>query len=300
MMLLAGLAVLLLPTASWAQLRVVASLPDLAAIAKEVGGERVKVESLASHAVDPHYVDPRPNLILALNKADLLIVNGLELESSWLNPLVQQARNTKINPGSQGHFVAANHAVLIEVPSGNADRAEGDVHPGGNPHFYQDPTSAISIANALRDRLSKLDPEGTAAYAKNAKEFTKELWKVTKEEALRFARLPAQDRRVVTYHKSLGYTLKWLGLEEVATVEPKPGIPPNPKHVAEVLKTMRETGADVLLQEDYYPTKTSETLAQMGHGVVVQLPGGTDFDGGQRYVDRVRTVARRLYAAVSK
>lgn len=298
--LLTFLLVLACAQTAFAKVRVVASIPDLAAIAKEVGGERVVVESLASHAVDPHYVDPRPNLILSLNKADLLIVNGLELESSWLDPLVQQARNAKINPGGPGHFLAAEHAVLIEVPAGKLDRAEGDIHPGGNPHFYMDPVSAISIANALRTRLTKLDPEGSAAYAANAEAFTQELWRVIKQEALRFARLPEAERRVVAYHKSLGYIFKWLGLDEVETVESKPGIPPNPKHVAEVLKTMKERDAHVIVQEDYYPSKTSETVAKLGNGKVVKLAGGTNFEAGERYVDRIKTISRSLYEAVSR
>ena len=258
------------------------------------------MESLASHAVDPHYVDPRPSLVLSLNKADLLIVNGLELESSWLDPLVKQARNAKINPGGPGHFIAAKHAVLIDVPTQKIDRAMGDVHPGGNPHFYQDPTSAIAIANALRDRLAALDPTGAATYAKNAETFTQELWRVAKAEALRFARLPESDRRVVSYHKSLGYILRWLNLEAVETVEPRPGVPPNPRHVARVLAAMKKGGISVIVQEDYYPAKTSETLAKLAGGVVVKLPGATNFDGGERYVERVKKAAGRLYDAISK
>lgn len=298
--LLTLVALLFVAVPAFAKVRVVASIPDLAAIAKEVAGSRAVVESLASHAVDPHYVDPRPSLVLSLNKADLLIVNGLGLESSWLDPLVKQARNAKINPGGPGHFIAAEHAVLIDVPTGKIDRAMGDVHPGGNPHFYQDPTSAIAIANALRDRLAKLDPAGAATYAKNAAAFTKELWSVAKAEALRFARLPEADRRIVSYHKSLDYILRWLNLDAVATVEPRPGVPPNPKHVAAVLGTMKKGGVRVIVQEDYYPAKTSETLAKLAGGAVVKLPGATNFDGGERYVERVKKAAGRLYDAVSK
>lgn len=294
------LVVLFTPSLAFAKVNVVATLPDLAAIAREVGGDRVKVKALASPAVDPHYVDPRPNLILHLNKADLLILNGLQLEDAWLGPLVKQARNKKINVGATGHFIAADYARLIEVPKGKLDRSEGDVHPGGNPHFYSDPTSAISIANALGKRLSKIDPDGSSTYASNAKEFTDELWKVAKAQSLRFARLPASKRKVVSYHESLGYLYRWLNLEEVATVEPKPGIPPNPKHVAGVLKTMKSTGADVIVQEEYYPRKTSQTLARMTNADLVVLHGGTHLDDGETYIERIRTIAKELYDAVSK
>ncbi len=292
--------ILFTPSLAFAKVNVVATLPDLAAIAAEVGGDRVKVKALASPAVDPHYVDPRPNLILHLNKADLLIVNGLELEDAWLEPLVKQARNTKINAGSQGHFIAADYACLIEVPKGKLDRSEGDVHPGGNPHFYHDPTSAIPIANAISERLSKIDPEGAKTYAANAKEFTQELWKVAKAQSLRFARLPEEKRRVVSYHKSLGYVYRWLNLEEVATIEPKPGIPPNPKHVASVLKTMKSTDTDVIVQEEYYPRKTSKTLARMTEADVVVLHGGTRFGEGETYIEHIREIAQELYDVVSK
>lgn len=290
----------LTPLTASARLHVVATLPDLAAIASEVGGERVDVEALAPPTVDPHFVDPRPNLIVALNRADALIENGLELEHAWLEPLVLQARNARIAAGAPGRFVAAEHAKLIGGKSAKADRAEGDVHPGGNPHFYSDPTSAISIANGLRDHLTRLDPEGAATYRANAKRFTAELWALVKAEAVRFARLPREKRRVVSYHRSLGYTFRWLNLEEVATVEPRPGIPPNPRHVARVLGVMRERGARVIVQEEYYPTKTSETLARMAEGAVVTLPGGTRFDDGQTYVERTREVARRLYEALAR
>lgn len=292
---------LLLPaSAASAKVSVVTSLADYGAIAREVGAERVNVEVLAQHSVDPHYVDPRPNLILKLNKADLLVINGLGLEAAWLDPLVKQARNPKIAPGGTGHFVAADYAMLMDVPTGKIDRAEGDIHPGGNPHFYHDPMSVIPIANALRDRLSKLDPAGTETYAANAKRFTGALWKFAQQTAVRFAQLPAASRQVVSYHQSLGYLYRWLQLDEVATIEPKPGIPPNPKHVASVLGVMKAKHARVIVQEEFYPRKTSETLAKLGVGEVVVLPAASNFEGGEGYTDHLRKVAEALYVAISK
>lgn len=294
------LLIVLLPSLAGAEVRIVATLADYGAIAREVGGDRVKVDVLAPHSVDPHYVDPRPNLILKLNKADLLIENGLELESAWLDPLVAQARNDKINPGSSGRFVAARYARLIEVPDGKVDRAEGDVHPGGNPHFYCDPTSAIAISNALAAQLGKIDPDGATTYEANAKTFTQKLWKFARAQAVRFARLPVRDRKVITYHKSLGYLLRWLQIEEVTTVEPKPGIPPNPKHVAKVLATMKAEGARIIVQEEFYPRKTSETLAKLGKGNVVVLPAASDFGGGEDYLTHLNELTEALYAALTR
>lgn len=291
---------LLLPGLAHAEVRVVATLADYGAMVREIGGDRVKVDVLAPHSIDPHYVDPRPNLILKLNKADLLIENGLELESAWLDPLVKQARNPKINHGSDGHFIAAEFATLIDVPAGKIERSEGDVHPGGNPHFYCDPTSAISISHALRDKLTKLDPAGAETYRANTKRFTQELWRFAQAQAIRFAKLPAERRRVVTYHKSLGYLLRWLQIEEVATIEPKPGIPPNPRHVASVLQTMKSKHARVIVQEEYYPRKTSETLAQLGVGEVVVLPAASDFGGGEGYIQHLSEMTEALYAALSE
>lgn len=291
------IATVLVPATAFAKVNIVTTLSDFGAVARAVGGERVEVKTLAPPNIDPHYVDPRPNLILHLNRADLLVINGLELESAWLDPLVKQARNTKINPGAVGHFVAAEYANLID--SGQvADRAGGDIHPGGNPHFYFDPTSMISIANGLRDRLTKIDPKGAETYEANAKTFTAELWKVAKSHAIKFARLPAEDRRVISYHASLDYVYRWLQLEQAATIEPKPGIPPNPKHVASVLSTMKSHNVDVIVQEQFYPQKTSKTLAKLAKAEVVVLAGGTTDE--QSYIERVNQVAEALYAAVSK
>lgn len=300
LIILTFLITIIAPSAAAAKLRVVATLADYGAIAREVGGDRVVVEVLAPHTMDPHYVDPRPNLILLLNKADVLITNGLELEDAWLTPLVTQARNAKINVGAAGRFTASNHVTLIDAPAGAIDRAAGDIHPGGNPHFYNDPAAVIGISNALRDHLSKLDPQGKATYEANAQAFTQALWKFAQAQALRFARLPEQKRNVVTYHKSLGYLLRWLQLNEVAVIEPKPGVPPNPKHVASVLSTMKSGKVRVIVQEVYYPRKSSETLAKLAEAQLVAIPAMTNFGAGDSYITHLTNVTEALYAALSK
>ncbi len=291
---------LTLVSSSALALDVVATVPDLASIAAEVGGEKVEVTALASPNEDPHYVDPRPNLILKLNKADVLVSVGLELEDAWLTPLVTQSRNAKLAPGGEGRLVAAEHVELLEVPTTKVDRAEGDVHPGGNPHFYFDPRRAIRIAIALRDQFKRLDPENAETYDANTRKFVRQAQKLVIAQRNRFKDLPAERRRVVTYHKSLAYLLDWLALEAVETVEPKPGIPPNPAHVAKVLKSMKANKMKVIIQEEFYPKKTSDTLAKLTKGEVVVVEAGTRLEKGESYVEHIHKVTEGIYAALTR
>lgn len=284
---------------AWA-LNVVTTIPDLAAIAAEVGGDEVEVTALAAPNEDPHYVDPRPNLILKLNRADVLITVGLELEDAWLTPLTKQSRNPDIALGGRGRLVASEHVSLIDVKSGKVDRAEGDVHPGGNPHFYCDPRRAIAIAIAMRDRFTELEPDKKSHFEARTRAFVTEAQKLVIAQKNKFERLDEKKRKVVTYHKSLGYLLDWLSLDTVETVEPKPGIPPNPAHVARVLKAMKSGGVGVVVQEEYYPTKTSETLAKLAKGDVVVIEAGTRFDEGESYIEHIRKVTEAIYDALSQ
>ena len=296
-----GLLLWILPSAAFAApLKVVATLPSLAALAAEVGGPLVQVEALSSPRQDPHYVDARPSLILQLNRADMLVQNGLELEVGWLPPLLLQARNPKISPGAPGFFDASQHVHLLQVPLGAVSRRQGDIHPGGNPHFLFDPRAAASIAEALGQRLAEVDAAHAETYRNNAAVLVKRLRALAAEEAAKFAALPAAKRRLCVYHESLVYVLDWLGLQEVATVEPRPGIPPDPQHVAAVLQTMRGGGVHVLAQEEFYPQNTSKTLAELAKARLVVLPGGTRFSEGQHYADHARALADTLFAAFSQ
>jgi zinc/manganese transport system substrate-binding protein len=279
---------------------VVATLPDLAALAAAVGGERVAVTALCAATQDPHYVDPRPDLMLRLNHADLLIVNGLELEVGWLPPLVAGARNPRVLPGAPGHFDASAHVRVLETATAPVDRSMGDVHPGGNPHVTFDPRNAARIARALAARLTAIDPSGAETWRRNAERLGGELDALAGEWTRKFAALPPEKRRVVQYHKSLTYLFDWLGIEQVATVEPKPGIPPDPGHVANVLGTMRATGARVVVQEVHYTKNTSATLARLAAGELIVVCGGTKFDEGERYVDHIRELANRVYEALAR
>lgn len=283
-----------------AEVKVVATLTDLAAIAKAVGGAHASITALAPPNQDPHYVDARPSLLLPLSRADLLIVNGLELESAWLSPLQANARNARIQLGAPGFLDVSAFVERQQIPVVRVDRAMGDIHPGGNPHFTFDPRAGKRIAQAIAERLARLDPSHEADYRRNAATLLEALDAVEKKQAARFAAIPKEKRKVAAYHMSLVYLFTWLGLEEVATVEPKPGIPPNPGHVAEVLRSMRAKGARVIVQEEFYQRGPSQTLAQLIKGEVATIPGGTRFGAGQTYIQHLEAVAETIHAAISR
>jgi zinc/manganese transport system substrate-binding protein len=280
-----------------AKLDVVATLPDLGAIARSVGGDLVNVTTLVEPGQDPHYVDARPSLLLPLNRAKLLVVNGLDLEIGWLPPLLVSARNASIQNGAAGYFDASTVVDRLEVPAGKVDRAQGDIHPGGNPHFTLDPRAGRKVAVALGQRLGQLDPDNAAKYAANAQALAQQLDTLAQQQAARFRTLPAERRHVVPYHRSLPYLMDWLGLDAVVHVEPRPGIQPDPAHVASVLKLMKANGVRALLQEEYYPRNTSETLSRLAGAQLVILAGGTRPD--QTYPEHLQDIAEKIHAAVS-
>ncbi len=281
-----------------APLQVVATLPSLAAIAKEVGGPLVQVEALTSPHQDPHYADAKPSLIVTLNRADAVIVNGLELEVGWLPPLLQQARNGKIQKGTPGYIDAAASVQLLGVPKGVIDRAMGDVHPGGNPHFLIDPRAGARVAVAIGQGLGRLDAAHAATYQQNAAALAQKLTALAKAETARFAQLPPARRTLVAYHDSLLYLVDWLGLRQIATLEPRPGIAPNPQHVAEVLQQMKAAAVPVIAQEAFYPENTSKTVSKLAGAKLVSLPGGARFPT-ETYEDHVRGLAQALYSALA-
>ncbi len=288
------LLILFFPLSTFAKVRIVATTPNLAAIAKEITKVLAEVSSLSQPTEDPHYVDPRPNLILDLNKADLLIVNGLELEAGWLLPLIVQSRNPKIQKGGDGYFDASQFVTLKEVPT-SIDRSKGDIHPGGNPHYTLDPNAAVRIAKALSEKLSLLDEQNKKMYQNCTQAFSNELETFTKFEETRFLQILPEKRQVVSYHKSLIYLFDWLHLSEVATIEPKPGISPDPAHTAHVLQIIKKNNVKLIIQEEYYPRITSKTLADLSKGKLIVLHGGARCDTGERYIDHLKKITDDLY-----
>ena len=289
------------PLVVWAKVAVATTTGSLAGIVEAVGGEHVEVTALANPAEDPHYVDARPNLVVLLHGVDMLVSVGLELEVGWLPSLERAARNPRIAPGSVGRFEAATAIPrLLDVPTGKIDRAEGDIHPGGNPHFLYDPRRAASVGYALGQRLAALDPPNAVAYVTRAQTFADACARTATRTSQRFAALRPEQRRVTTYHASWVYVLDWLGLTAATTVEPKPGIAPSPAHVAQVMQTMRAHGVKAILQEEYYPRGTSETLAKLTSARLVLLEGAARPGQPDAYLAHVERVSESIYAALAQ
>ncbi|HYO56068.1 metal ABC transporter substrate-binding protein [Archangium sp.] len=275
-----------------ADLKVVASVPDLAALAKAVGGDHVQVTSLALSTQDPHFVDAKPHLALELNRADLLLAIGLELEIGWLPTLRNGSRNARILSGSPGYLEVSQFVHTLEAPTTAVDRGHGDVHSGGNPHFLYDPRAGLAVARGIADRMSSLDAKNADAYRANLAKLTAELEKAIPGWQQRLAGLKGAP--VVAYHKTTAYLSDWLGFDTFTFLEPKPGIPPTPAHVAQVLGLARQKKARLVLQEEYYPSTTSKLVAGKIPVPLVIIPGGTDFRGGQTYTQHIEDLVTRL------
>ena len=252
---------------------VVATTPDLAALAREIGGDRVDVKSLAKSTEDPHFVDAKPSHIVTLNRAKVLIDGGAELELGWLPPLLDNSRNDKIAVGAAGRVTASSGIKMLDVPT-TLDRAKGDVHALGNPHFLIDPKNAKIVAANIAQHLSRVDPAGAAMYAANLKKFSDAVDAKTAVWEKTLA--PFAGAKIVTYHNDFIYFANRFGLKVIATLEPKPGIAPSPSHVANVISTMKSNNAHLLLVQPYQNRKTAENIARQTNGVVLdvsQQPG---------------------------
>lgn len=280
---------------AWAELRVVTTTPSLAAVAQAVGGSHVLVTSLSLPTQDPHFVDARPNLALELAKADLLVIVGLDLEIGWLPTLQTSSRNAEVQRGGRGYLDASGLVPVLDGARGKVDRAEGDIHPGGNPHYMVDPRRVAKVAAGIALRLAELDPTNRQAYAANAKTFLEKLAKWQQHWQAELAHL--KGRKVIAYHQSLTYLADWLGFEVVIHLEPKPGIPPNPGHVARVIDVAKKNQVTLMVQENYFPTKTSELVVQKVGAKLAVLPGGANFQGGESYLGFVDQCVKRLRAA---
>ena len=293
--LLAAL-LLLAPLDAVAKLEIVATTPDLAVVARDVGGADVHVVALALPTQDPHFVDAKPHLALALSKANLLLLTGAGLEVGWLPTLLTGSRNADIQSGSPGYLDCSSLISLLEVPTTQVDRSQGDIHPQGNPHYSYDPRRVETLAVGIGKRLSELDPAHKAGYFARTKSFV---------EGLRAARVnwearlvKARGQKIIAYHNSLPYLAEWLGVEVVEHVEPKPGIPPNPSHVAHVLEAARANKVRLILQQAYYPSGTSKLIADKAGAVFLQIPGYPDFAAGQTYAAYVNDLVAKLAKAL--
>src|SRR5438309_7547297 len=251
------------------KLRIMTATTDLAALAQEIGGEKVEVESVARGYQDPHFVEAKPSFLLKLRHADLLIVVGLELEIGWLPPLITQSTNPKIQVGAPGYFDASRFAEILEIPQGAVTRAEGDVHPQGNPHYWLDPDNGRRIAKGIATKLADMDPADRAYFQQREQDFEKRLAEADKKWQAQMA--PYRGRKIVTYHRSWPNFAKHFGLDVIGYIEPRPGIPPTPSHTIELVNLMKREGEKIELIEPYFDSKTPNSIASMVGGKVVVL-----------------------------
>lgn len=286
-----------LPRPAAAALRVVTTTEGLAALAREVGGDRVEVQSLSRGVQDPHFVDANPVLAVKLRAADLLVDVGLELEVGWLPPLVTQSRNAALQPGGPRRLTAAAAVAVLDVPTGVVDRSRGDLHAGGNPHFLTDPRRAVQVAEALSARLASLDPAGAAGYADRTATFRRAV-----EAALsgwRAELAPLAGRKVFTHHRTLTYFLDWTGLVSAGELEPRPGTPPPPAHLAKLVEVARREGVKAIVVENFYDSRSDEQVARLTGARVVTIPGDVGGDpAGKDYLAYVGLLVQRVAAAV--
>lgn len=263
-------AMLLAPTPAQAKkLRVITTLTDLASLTREVGGDKVDVEALARGYQDPHFVEPKPSFLLKLRSADLLIIVGLDLEIGWLPPLITQSGNGKIQVGAPGYLDVSQFAEILEIPQGKLTRAEGDVHPLGNPHYWLDPDNARRIAKGIAAKLSELDPDDTAFFQQREKDFEKRLAEA--DLKWRAEMMPYRGKQIVTYHRSWPNFAKHFGLDVEGYIEPRPGIPPTPSHTIDLVNLMKRENIKVVLVEPYFDLKTPNSIGSMTGAKVVQM-----------------------------
>lgn len=255
--------------ATHAALNVFTCEPEWAALVRELAGDRAEVYSATAATQDPHHIQARPSLIAKVRRAELLVCTGAELEIGWLPVLLQRANNPKVLPGRAGHFEAADYVTLLERPT-RVDRAEGDVHPAGNPHFHLDPRNILRVAAPLAERLGQLDSTNRAHYESRLADF-RSRWEQAvarwEQEGASLRGMP-----VVTQHKGWVYLFDWLGLEEIAVLEPKPGVPPSSAHLSAVLQQLQQRPARMVIRAAYQESRPSEWLAGRTKIRPVELP----------------------------
>jgi zinc/manganese transport system substrate-binding protein len=247
----------------------VTSTEDLAAIGREVGGDHVSIDSIAKGYQDPHFVEPKPSFLLKLTKADLLIVVGLQLEIGWLPPLINQARNSKIQPGADRYLDASGFAHILEIPTGQITRAMGDVHPQGNPHYWLSPENGRRIAKGIEQKLAAIDPADASYFAQRYADFDRRLAEAERRWAASMA--PYRGTKIVTYHRSWPNFVEAYGLNVVGYVEPKPGIPPSPSHTFELTQEMKKDNVKIIIIEPYFDSKTPNAIGRDTGAQVVTL-----------------------------
>jgi zinc/manganese transport system substrate-binding protein len=261
------------------KLNVVTATTDLAALAQEVGGDRISVEAIARGYQDPHFVEAKPSFLLKLRQADLLVVVGLQLEIGWLPPLITQSGNGRIQVGANGYLDASQFAEILEIPTGVVTRAMGDVHPLGNPHYWLDPDNGRRIARGFAQKFGELDPADNSYFQERLQDFDKRLGAAEQKWDAEMA--PYRGRKLVTYHNSFTNFAKHFHLNVIGYVEPRPGIPPTPSHTIDLIGLMKRENCKLVLVEPYFDLKTPNSIGSAtGAKIVVYLPSV----GGEKQV----------------
>lgn len=258
------------PSRADAALNIITSTEDLAAIAREIGGDRIKVEALARGYQDPHFVEAKPSFVLKLHGADLLVVVGRDLEIGWLPALITQSRNAKVQPGGAGYLDASLNAQILEIPTGLITRAMGDVHPLGNPHYWLSPENGRRIAQAMQKKFAELQPGDAAVFAERFADFNRRL--AAAEQRWQAMIAPYKGVKVVTYHNSWPNFVRAFGIDVVGFVEPKPGIPPSPSHTLALIQDMKRQNVKLILVEPYFDLKTPNRVATDTGAKVLVMP----------------------------
>jgi zinc/manganese transport system substrate-binding protein len=276
-MIIGGIAVLLVATGApaYAALNVFATVPEWGALAQALGGDDVKVAVGTTALQDPHHIEAKPSLIARTRNADLVIATGAELESGWLPLVLQQAGNPKVRPGQPGYFEAATYVALLDKPT-RLDRSEGDVHAAGDPHIQTDPRNIARVASALAARLAELDPANAEAYRSRYKAFD-ERWRAAISRWEREA-APLKGTPILVQHKAFTYLIAWLGMREVAALEPKPGVEPTVAWLSEVLAIVQRQPVKMVLRAAFQGDRASAWIAERARIPAVMLPftvGGT-------------------------
>jgi ABC-type Zn uptake system ZnuABC Zn-binding protein ZnuA len=278
------------------RLDVVTSTTDLQSIARAVGGNRVSVMAIAAGYQDPHFVEAKPSFALRLGDADVFAYVGLDLEIGWMSTLLDAARNRDINPGGRGHLDVSRAIPVLDVRP-DADRSQGDVHPRGNPHYWLQPENAKRIARLFRDRFAQLDPEGVRAYNANAARFEARIDSMTKALAPHLAAI--RGKPVVAYHTSWRYFEEFTDVNIIGYVEPKPGVPPSPSHLAGLIQQMKRAGAKIIVMEPFYDRKMPDFVARNVGGSVLVLPPSVEgIKGIDDYFELIDHNVRRLAEAL--
>lgn len=264
--------ILSLVTISSAKTKVVTTTEDLAAIAREVGGDKVEVTSLVKGYQDPHFADAKPSYLIKLQRADLFIEIGRDLEVGWVPSLLNSARNPNILAGAPGFLDASLRVPILEIPKGQVSRAQGDVHPFGNPHYWMDPKNGEFIADAIDEKLSILSPADAGYFHSRLEDFKNRLGIALSGWEKKAKELGLPGTQVVTYHKSWSYFAKRFGLEVVDFVEPRPGIPPSPQHIQSLMARMKSENIKLVIIDPYFDLKLPQKIAQDADARLAVLP----------------------------